>query len=260
MEKLKISFFFRRGGFILVFLLLFLSGGLSAQNNSSESDSDQDKGGEQQERIDLGIKFGTVLSQFSEEQPYTNVSQGIMGGCFLAYNFSNVFSLQIEGNYIQQGGRNNRFDIPAFQGLENWYQMKLENQEIIMHNIEVPLLAQFSIALKEGAFSLGVGPAFSYNLGTGTLTEGTVFASETNEFHTFKEEENISSVINSYEYSAIGSLKFEYLAFGNYSFFVEGRYKYGLSDVYEGYSYVRIPQIQADLKNHYMAFALGFSF
>jgi hypothetical protein len=237
---------------LVLFAFIFACKPLSAQ----EDDSDSEASGT---AINFGGKFGTTLSQFTDQQPYTNNAQGYTGGAFIRYSFSELFALQLEANYSQQGGRITNFDVPEYYGLSGtWYDMKAENRYLRMHNIEAPLLAQFSFNLEGTRLKLNLGPAFSYNVHSGILTEGTVFSG--NEFHTYTGEQNISSVINSYEYSAIGGIGFEFDVSDNLFLTIDARYKYGINPVYEGYSYIGIPQIQGDLKNHTMYFTLGFGF
>ncbi|MEF8812151.1 MAG: porin family protein [Bacteroidales bacterium] len=245
----------KRGKIIpLLLLLVFILVGypLIAQ----EDDSDSEASGIP---INFGGKFGATLSQFTDQQPYTNNAQGYTGGAFVRYNFSQLFSLQLEANYSQQGGRITRFDVPDYYGLEgSWYDFKVENQYLRMHNLEAPLLAQFSFDLEGNSLIINLGPAFSYNVHSGILSEGTVFSGR--EFHTYTGEENVSSIINSYEYSAIGGIGFEFDVSPDMFLTVDARYKYGINPVYEGYSYIGIPQIQGDLKNHSLYFTLGFGF
>lgn len=251
----KIQILSNRGSIIpLLLLFAFILAGqpLIAQ----EDDSDSEPSGT---AISFGGKFGATLSQFTDQQPYTNNAQGYTGGAFFRYNFSQLFSLQLEANYSQQGGRITNFNVPEYYGLEDsWYDMKVENQYLRMHNVEVPLLAQFSINLEDNRLKINLGPAFSYNMHSGILSEGTVFSGK--EFHTYTGEENVSSIINSYEYSAIGGIGFEFDVSPDMFLTVDARYKYGINPVYEGYSYISIPQIQGDLKNHSLYFTLGFGF
>lgn len=251
----KILIFNNQGSIVsLLFLLVFILTGstLNAQNEDAESETTASP-------IQIGAKFGTTLSQFTDQQPYTNNAQGLTAGAFVRYGFSDLFALQLEASYSQQGGRLTNYDVPDYYGLtDTWYDMKAENRYLRMHNIEVPLLAQFSFKMNDTRLKLNLGPAFSYNLHSGILAEGTVFSD--NEFHTYTGEENISSVINSYEYSAIGGIGFEFDVSDNLFLTVDARYKYGINPVYEGYSYIRIPQIQGDLQNHSMYFTLGFGF
>ncbi len=224
--------------------------------NAQDEDSDSEASGPE---INFGGKFGTTLSQFTDQQPYTNNAQGYTGGAFLRYNFSQLFALQLEANYSQQGGRITNFDVPDYYGLEgSWYDIKVENQYLRMHNVEVPLLAQFSIDLEGNRLKLNLGPTFSYNIHSGILSEGTVISGK--EFHTYTGEENVSSKINSYEYAGIGGVGFEFDVSDDMFLTIDARYKYGINPVYEGYSYIRIPQIQGDLKNHSMYFTLGLGF
>ncbi len=251
----NIQTYSNRGKIIpLLVLIAFILAGtpLSAQEDDSESEGSDLP-------INFGGKFGTTLSQFTDQQPYTNNAQGYTAGAFVRYNFSQLFSLQLEVNYSQQGGRITNFDVPEYYGLEDkWYDMKVENRYLRMHNLEVPLLAQFSFNLQDTRLKLNLGPAFSYNMHSGILTEGTVFSSK--EFHTYTGEENVSSIINSYEYSAIGGIGFEFDVSDDLFMSIDARYKYGINPVYEGYSYIGIPQIQGDLKNHSLYFTLGLGF
>lgn len=238
---------------LLVLFAFILAGNpLIAQDDDSDSEASGTA-------ISFGGKFGTTLSQFTDQQPYTNNAQGYTAGGFFRYSFSELFALQLEANYSQQGGRITNFDVPEYYGLEDsWYDKKVENQYLRMHNVEVPLLAQFSFDLEGTRLKLNLGPAFSYNMHSGMLTEGTVFSGK--EFHTYTGEENVSSIINSYEYSAIGGIGFEFDVSNHMFLTIDARYKYGINPVYEGYSYIGIPQIQGDLKNHSMYFTLGFGF
>ena len=262
---------------LVLFAFLLAGNPLIAQEDDSESSG---ASGGIISNMDFGGKFGATLSQFTDQQPYTNNAQGYTGGAFVRYGFSELFALQLEANYSQQGGRITNFSVPEYYGFgdynwywdydneknvqrfdeSTWYEMKVENQYVRMHNLEVPLLAQFTFNLEGTRLKLNLGPAFSYNMHSGILSEGTAFGSYTDEFHTYTGEENISSVINTYEYAAIGGIGFEFDVSDNLFMTIDARYKYGINPVYEGYSYIGIPQIQGDLKNRSLYFTLGLGF
>lgn len=252
-RKIKTKCNQRRSVYTFVLLgFLFWGGTLSAQDNSENQKSGMTD-------INFGGKVGTTINHFTHQQPHVNVSQGITAGVFMRYGFSSRFGLQIEGNYAWQGGRLISFDLPAFYGYENWYHLKAENRNIRMHNLEIPLLMHYSMNLEGGRFKLNLGPAFSYNLHSGMKKEVTVF-SEADRFNTYTGEENITSNINSFDVAAIGGIGFELDVSSDMFLIFEGRYKYGFLPVYEGYSYVGLPQIQGDLQNHSMSFSVGVGF
>ena len=240
--------------FLLLFVFIFACYPLSAQE---ERDSESEDGGEI--KMDFGAKFGTTISQFTDQQPYTNNATGITAGAFARYGFNERFALQLEVNYSQQGGRITDFKYPSLYGLEDqWYNMKVENQYVRLHQLEIPLLGEFAVNLEDTRVKVNLGPAVSYNIHSGMYSEGTAFTDR--EFHTYTGEENVTSNINSYEYSAIGGIGFEFNVSGGIFLTVDARYKYAFNPVYEGYSYIGIPQIQGDLKNNALIITLGCGF
>jgi len=238
--------------FLLLFVFIFAGYSLRAQNDDGESTAESMK-------MDFGGKFGTTISQFTNQQPYTNNAQGITGGGFFRLHFHKLFGVQAEINYSQQGGRITNFEVPGYYGIDNnWYDLKVENQYLRLHKIEIPILGEFSYKLKDTKVKVNLGPAFSYNAHSGIHSEGTAISGL--EFHTYTGEENVTSKINSYEFAAIGGIGFEFDVSNSIFLTVDARYKYGFNPVYEGFSYIGIPQIQGDLKNHSFSFTIGCGF
>jgi hypothetical protein len=252
MKKLKKLITLWKSIFPLVLFMVSCYGhNVSAQVNSEDQSSlGTATRNVAKKSINIGFRFGTTISEFTYQQPYTNIAQGFIAGALVRYNFSKSFALQLETDYSQRGGRLTNFNLSGF--------LKAENQYLRMHNLEIPLFAQYSVPLGGADLKLNAGPAIGFNLHSGTVFEGTMFG-ETS-FHTYTGEANVSSSINSYEISAIGGIGFEFDISDTLFLFVDARYKYGVTPVYEGYSYVLLEKIQGDLKNHSMSFSIGFGF
>lgn len=232
----------------LTFLIFILSCS-SVFSQIDESTEEWDSGFFGNE-LEYGGKIGTTVSTFTNQQPHTNIKQGVTVGAFVRYHIEEPFAVQMEVNYAQRGGRLTSFGLSGL--------FKAENQSLRMDNIEVPLLGQYSLPLMGGDLKLNLGPLFGFNMHSGVQSEGTMF--EGTRFHTYSSEENVSSSIKNFEFSALGGVGFEFDVTDELFLIIDARYKYGLTSVYEGYSYVGIEQIQGDLKNNSMSFSVGLGF
>lgn len=231
-----------------LFLLAFIFCGLFATAQGKRAKANSSVGS--RNGMSYGIRVGTTISQFSDQQPYTNIGQGAICGVFIRYGFSESFALQLETDYAQRGGRMTNFNLSGF--------FKVEDQYLRMHNLEVPLLAQYFIDLGGVDLKIEAGPAVGYNLHSGLNYQGTLFGD--NNFHTYSGEENVSSDMESFEVSAIGGLGFEFDVSDGTFLFIDARYKYGVTPVYKGYSYVNLEKVKGDLSNHSMSFSIGVGF
>lgn len=237
--------------FLFLFPFMFLSFETFAQGKKQESN------GSTGLKLGFGGKFGTTLSSFTNQQPYTNQAQGITAGGFVRYGLTDALSVQLEANYFQQGGRLTNFDIPSMYGSYDWYNLEASNQYLRMHNIEVPLLAQYKFSFNKLAIIGQLGPSFGYNMHSGVISEQTAFNSGVYPT-SYTDEKNVTSKVNALQYSITAGISIEYPLIKNMALSIEGRYRYGLNSVYDGYSYIGIPQVQGDLQNHSSYFSIGF--
>ena len=173
--------------------------------------------------LEVGIAGGMNLSRM-ELQPSVRQGfrQGMNGGISARYTSEKYFSMicaaQVEVNFAQRGMIED-FD----DGTSNYYS-RLANY------IEIPLFAHLSWGKeKRGVqFFLNLGPQFGFFLG---------------ESEKYKGDWNIGNrpssirplygkrIENKFEYGIAGGLGLEYKSsIGN--FFIEGRYFYGLSDIF----------------------------
>ncbi len=234
---------------LLVAVFLFCTVTMVAQEDVSS-------GGGFLNNMKYGLKFGTTISEFTNQQPHTNSNQGITVGGFVDYGFNEKMSLQLEVGYFQQGGRLLDIYIPDYSGNSSWYIINIKNKEIIMHNIELPVLFKYSLKISGFKLNGFIGPSFGYNLHTGVIKEGTII-DEYGGPHTYTGEENITNNMEKIQYSATAGIGFELPISDKLYILIDARYRYGINSVYNGYSYLEIPEIQGNLKNNSMYFTIG---
>lgn len=230
---------------------IFFIANTSAQGNASSSGTT--------ESINYGVKFGTTISQFTNQQPHTNVKQGITAGGVVAYNFSDMLAIQLEVNYLQEGGQLLSIEHSWELSNDSWIDIKTDNRCVILHNLDIPLMLKYTLPLASAQVFINAGAAFGYNIYTSVKHETTVLT-EIGSISTYTSEENMTSNIERFNVGMIAGLGFEIPVFNNNYILIDARYRYGLMPVYKGYSYRGIPQITGDLHNNTMYFTLGFGF
>lgn len=237
--------------FILLLGIIFIlfNGNSNAQDADNSSSLD----------IYYGGKFGTTVSQFTNEQPHTNVTQGITAGGFIGYNINEKIAVQLEINYFEEGGQLLDFETQADLGYDTWYTTKADNQKLTLHNIDIPLLVKYAIPLGAAKVYAVLGADLAINFYADNSHETTVYADDGN-ITTYTGNEEFTSNIERYSVGATGGIGFEIPVFTANYILIDARYKYGITPVYKGYSYRGIPQINGDLRNNTMYITIGFGF
>ena len=173
--------------------------------------------------LEIGVAGGLNMSQMDMQpkigQKYLN---GLNGGISIRYTSEKYFSMicaaQLEINFAQRGWKED-FDDETGNGYSH-----------TLNYIEVPLLAHLSWGKEEHGlqFFVNMGPQFGF------------FISESEEYTgSWLPEERPQSirpiygktVENKFDYGIAGGLGLE-LKSGIGNFILEGRYYYGLSDIY----------------------------
>ena len=178
---------------------------------------------EPRSRFELGVSGGMNINNM-EFQPSIRqkLLQGYNGGISARYTrekyFSMICAAQVEVNFSQRGMKED-FD----DGTSNNYIRRL-------NYIEIPLFAHVSWGKEQKGFQffLNLGPQFGFLLNGSEEYNG--------EWETANRPSSIrplygKAIENKFEYGIAGGLGLEYKSkIGN--FFIEGRYYYGLSDVF----------------------------
>lgn len=175
-------------------------------------------------KLEVGVTGGVNLNQM-DFQPTIRQKyiMGMNGGIFARYTSEKYFGMicaaQVELNFSQKGWEEN-FD----DGTSNGYSRSLSY-------IEMPLLAHLSWGKEERGlqFFVNLGPQFGFFLGDNEKYEGKWKAND--------RPESIRAIYgkeveNKFDYGITGGAGIE-LKTKIGSFFIEGRYYYGLSDIYK---------------------------
>ena len=147
---------------VLAIAIAFSSGSdAAAQNSKPENVAAEDT---VQHRIEIGAGGGITLNQFSKGQPHVSQNTGYIAGLSVNYKVFNNFSLQLEVNATQQGGRLLQFVDRTWIGLPESFETKnVTNSSYALNAIDIPLLVNYTFALKTTwKPSLYVGGSYSY--------------------------------------------------------------------------------------------------
>jgi len=251
MKKQSYSIKFKKAIISLKLLGVFLlsSTTLSAQEAQSSTTN----------LFSYGVKAGGTLSSFSQEQPHSNKIAGIAVGLFTNYSLSNRIALQFEINYNEEGGRLLSFDIPENTGKQTWYTTKINNNKVCLHNLNIPLLFRYNFRFQNYRVYSVLGPNLSINLKSVVEDEGLIIPSDGG-FIPFNQSTEISAKIENFTYSVSGGMGIE-IPLNNTKYLVfDVRLKYGLTNVYKGYSYVKLLQNSDHLKNNSLTVSIGYGF
>lgn len=251
MKKSVFTSYVKGYHYVLLFFLLglFCTGEVFAQET---------EGGGGNLPLKFGVKIGTTISSFTNQQPHNNIMLGLTAGLFVDYSFMDNMGVEVEFLYAQEGGRLLYFDYPDLVGKDYWYALDAENQQLVLHNISVPILYKYNLAFNNFKLGVVIGPDLGYTVTASVMKEGTVFT-ETGSFHTYTGSEDVSSNIEKFHVAATAGLGLEIPA-GNLNLLIDVRYKYGLTTAYKSYSYVGIPQISGDLKINTVSITCGIGF
>lgn len=212
-----------------------------------------------QQNVYYGGKFGTTITQFTNQQPHTSVKQGITAGGFVGYNFNDKMALQLELNYLQEGGQLLSVEHSWDLSNSSWINIKTDNQNVSLHNLDIPLMFKYSYPISHSKIFLVAGPALGINFHSGIKHETTILT-EIGNVSTYTSEENITSKIERYNIGITAGIGFEVPVFTDNYLLFDLRYRYGILPVYKGYSYRGLPQITGDLQNNTMYITIGFGF
>lgn len=173
--------------------------------------------------LEIGVAGGLNLNKVDfQPSMRQKLFNGINGGISLRYTSEKYFSMicaaQIEVNFSQRGWEED-FD----DGTDNRYYRQL-------NYIEIPLLAHLSWGKEEKGFQffINLGPQFGFFISDNETYEGN-----------WKPEERPATlqpvygkeVYNKFDYGIVGGAGIELKTKAG-NFFIEGRYYYGLADIF----------------------------
>ena len=194
--------------------------------------------GEHRDDLSVGASLGYTLSSVGFN-PRVSQSQhgGMHGGIAIRYvcekYYSMVCSLQGEVNYTAMGWKENILDKQD-QKVINTVTGKAEEYARNINYIQVPLFAHLAWGreLSGANFFFQVGPQFGYYLGESTSMNFDLQNINLADRSNTTTEQYSMSVENKFDYGIAGGLGVEFSIPQMGHLMVEGRYYYGLGNIY----------------------------
>ncbi len=171
----------------------------------------------------LGVKGGATLS---EMQFVPNVRQswtpGFTVGVMARYTEEKFFGLIGELNVTQRGWAED------FKGLPFSYSRHLTY-------IQLPLLTQIRFGWQRAKIFVNLGPEAGYMLSSSINSNfNYTDPSSISDFPTSRRTEQLSmEIANRFDYGIAGGLGFEYYLAKKHSLLVEGRFYYGIGNIFK---------------------------
>jgi len=108
----------------------------------------------QDPQVSLGVLAGGTVADQAGEDAFTPHDRfGFIGGVSLALRLSGRWSVQLDGLYVQKGGRENNDNDPGDL-----------DDELSLVYLEFPVLVKFALSAGATRPELFVGPSFAYEL------------------------------------------------------------------------------------------------
>jgi len=231
-------------------IVLFLAGNLQAQNESVTEPQSVDS------KISFGFQMGVVVSTFSDEQPYTGEKIGCMIGGIVTYSLSHRFSIQSEPSYLQQGGSLLRFVDNTRFGDTSPFSIYTTNSLITVHSLDLPFLCKYQLpALESFKSYMVIGPAIGFTMAASDNYERTYKFGQT--YRTVTGQQYVTSQYESIQFGATVGMGGEVSLGGSKRLLVGLRYRYGITPIKKGFSYIDLYQVQGDIRTHSFYLVLG---
>lgn len=231
------------------FTILLLSGALKAQSNDDQKASDTTSA----KKIEIGIAAGPSFNRFTKGQPNTGQNTGYTAGFFFTYEVYKNISLQLEANFLQQGGTTVTFKDDTRIGLPESFETKhVKSSSYAINSIEVPLLVNYSFPIKQAwipSVYAGASYAYAYNITERYKKTGDLLTGE-DIIATVSDTKDASSEFKSSRVNLILGANLKLPLTSKISLLVDMRYLNGLSPVRENYSYMEKIGFGSDLRSN----------
>ena len=221
--------------------LLFFLCGISAAQDHKEVKQANKTVDSLKSRFEIGVAGGVNLNRFTKAQPQTGFSVGYNAGFSLNYRVYKQFSLQLEANFLQQGGQMISFKDDTRLGLpESFTTKNVKNSSYTLNSIEVPLLVNYTINIKPSwkpTFYVGASYAHTFNVTESYQKTGNLLPGE-DIIATVNGKQNVSGVFNNDRFNFITGANVKLPLTSRFKLLLDFRYLTGLSTARPDYSYM----------------------
>jgi hypothetical protein len=213
-------------------------------------------------KLSVGATSGGVLNRFTG-QPQAGFSTGYTGGLFANYQVYPQFFVQVEGNYLQQGGQLITFkDDTRYGQEENLATKNVKNSHFKLHSLEIPLLLQYAPALRQswrpvvylgGSAALTLAVTERYQK-TGDLLPGEDIIA------TVRAQQKVEGQFEGQRYNFIAGSGVQLPLFSKLQLLLDFRYVLGLSPARQNYSYMEKAGFGTDIRSSSFISRIGVAF
>jgi len=238
--------------------IFFLTNATTAQtmnesNSSASSDSTAHK-------FEIGVATGLSLNQFTKGQPNTSQNTGYTAGLSINYKLIHGISLQLETNFLQQGGRTVTFKDDTRLGLPESFDTKnTKNSSYAINSIEIPLLINYTFNIKQTwkpSLYAGASYAYAYNVTEDYQKTGNLLPGE-DIIATVIDTRNATSEFNTSRVNFIAGANVKLPLTSKLLLLIDMRYLNGLSPARENYSYMEKIGFGSDLRTNSFVTKIG---
>lgn len=213
-----------------------------------------------QNKFEVGLSGGLSLNHFTQEQPQTGFNTGATAGLLVHYKVYKGFGIQLEANWLQQGGQMIRFKDDTQLGLPESFETKnVKNSSYLLNSIEIPLLINYTFKIKQTwKPTLYTGGSFAHNF---NVTEnyqktGDLLAGE-NIIATAQGSQNVTSAFKSNRLNFIVGSNIKLPLYANILLMLDFRYLIGLTTARENYSYMDKAGFGSDVRSNSFISKIG---
>lgn len=235
---------------------ILLSGTLYAQTTDENKEADTASAN----RIEIGISGGLSLNKFTQGQPNTGQNTGFTAGISINYKIYQNISLQVEANFLQQGGTTITFKDDTRIGLPESFETKhVKYSSYTINSIEIPVLANYTFNIKQSwkpSVYAGASYAYAYNITETYQKTGDLLTGE-DIIATLTDRKDASSEFKSSRLNLVVGANLKLPLTSKLYFLVDMRYVNGLSPVRENYSYMEKIGFGSDLRSNSFITKLG---
>lgn len=213
-----------------------------------------------QNKLDVGASGGLSVNSFATSQPHAGFNTGVAAGLSINYKFFKGLGVQLEANYLQQGGQLISFKDDTRYGLPESFETKnVKNSSYILNSIEIPLLLNYTFKLKQSwkpTIYTGGSVAHTFNVTENYQKTGDLLAGE-DIIATANGSQNVTGIFKSNRLNFIIGGNVKLPLYANIQLLLDFRYLIGLTPVRENYSYMDKAGFGSDVRTNSFISKIG---
>lgn len=211
-------------------------------------------------KFTVGITGGLSLNQFTKGQPQTGLNTGYTAGALINYKLNKDLSIQLETNFLQQGGQMIRFKDDTRIGLPESFDTKnVKNSSYLLNSIEVPLLIAYTFNIQQAwKPTVYVGGSYAYNLNVRETYQktGNLLPNE-DIIATANGAQYATNTFNNSRFNFITGANVKLPLYSNLMLLLDFRYLMGLTSARNNYSYIEKLGFGSDIKTNSFISKIG---